>query len=100
MKLGKLKMPEKKKLSLADLENEDQGTLEAHEKNESPDEEASEAPEMEAKEEEMGLEQDPSKELEMISDDDLLAELKKRGLMGKLDEEPGQEQAAEEEEQI
>lgn len=86
-KLGKLKMPMPKKQEEMDMGDEgmDYDTMEAHEKDESPEEEPSEAQEMEAKEEEMGLEKEPS-ELAKIPDEELMAEIQKRGLMNKMEE--------------
>lgn len=85
-KLSKLKMPERKKPDLAELESEDsmemeepeELALEGAEEQDSLDAELPEAPA-------------PS-DLDSLSDDELLAELKKRGLMGKLDEEKSEDE--------
>lgn len=74
-KLDKLKMPEKKPMA-ADLADEAPESADLEEG--SPEEEAAEAP---------AEEQAELSELDQVSDDDLLAEIKKRGLMAKLDEE-------------
>jgi hypothetical protein len=95
-KLKKLKMPAKKGEEMEGMEM----ATEAHDED---------APELAAAEEEMGMsldkdmeEGEPAEhkakvmgsELEALSDDELLAELKKRGLMSKLAEE-GEEEADE-----
>lgn len=88
MKLDKLKMPEKKGNKLFSPKglvnqndpSEDQlNEGDMGEEEGSPSEEASESPEEEAQEA-------PNAELEHVSDDDLLSEIKKRGLMDKLNE--------------
>lgn len=102
-KLKKLKMPAKKGAEEAEME----GMEEMH------SEEGEDSPELAAKEEELGMDLDQDMEegespehkkkvlgkssaaLEAVSDDDLMAELKKRGLMSKL----GEEEAAEGEEE-
>lgn len=84
MKLDNLKMPERKK-KLSEMDMKDMSPAEG-----SPEEEASESPEEEAKEGDMGEPANPA-DLEMISDDDLLAEIKKRGLMAKLEGQPHDE---------
>lgn len=76
-RLDKLKMPEKKKMDVSELEMEL-----------SP-EEGSE-PEMEMSEEEMPAQSDSPEQgaaidLSSVSDDELKAELEKRGLMGDLE---------------
>lgn len=68
--LNKLKMPMKKPMDLAELK--DQGADEAPAEG-SPEEEAMESPAEEAQE---------MSQLDQVSDEELLAELKKRGLMG------------------
>lgn len=75
MKLSKLSMPMKKKPMDPNMDSSmEEG---------SPEEEASESPEEEGREQDMGM--DASKALEGVSDDDLMAELKKRGLMDSMD---------------
>lgn len=80
-KLSKLKMPKREEISMEEL---DMGP----------------APEMEG-EGEMGMESEmPKQEPSMladISDDDLLAEVKKRGLMSQLEEMSPEEMARDEE---
>lgn len=86
-KLNKLKMPEKKKpMNMAAL-----GA------NESSSEDEEEAAPMDLEEEGMVEESENSSmlpELEAVSDEDLMAELKKRGLLGKLDESEAEEEAS------
>jgi hypothetical protein len=82
-KLGKLKMPEKKDMEMAELDTESSDEL--------PPEDADLAAEGDMVAEEMGPESNP--QLEMISDDELLAELKKRGLSSQLDEMPMDDEA-------
>jgi hypothetical protein len=83
-KLDKLKMPEKKPMMSRD-------EMMAQEDSETPEEEAAESPEEQAQEDEMGTEKHAqSDELTMISDDDLMAEVKKRGLMSKMSPEEEQ----------
>lgn len=83
-KLKKLKMPAKEEIDVAEL---DMGM-----------------PEDEMGGEEMmaeGTEEEAAPSMDMladISDDDLLAEVKKRGLMGQLGEGEGEEEEGEEEE--
>jgi hypothetical protein len=79
-KLDKLKMPEKKPMM-----NESADAEEG-----SPEEEANESPEEEAQEQDEGK-GDASDELKMVSDDDLMAEMKKRGLMAKMMNNPDDE---------
>lgn len=81
-KLAKMKMPERKdeKIDLMDLSAPEEG---------SPEEEAQESPEEEQQEMDMGEEapekmKQPSQDLEQASDEDLLAEIRKRGLMKEL----------------
>ena len=83
-KLGKLKMPKREEINLDEL---DMGS------EESPEYEASESPEEEgAESEEMEASEHPG-ELKAVSDEDLLAEVKKRGLMSQLEAETGDESA-------
>lgn len=88
MKLKKLKMPPKAEISTDELDMGPMGDMEGEMAGESEGEvgEAPEAPEA-APEESM---------LADVSDDELLAELKKRGLMGKLEGE-GEEESEDEE---
>jgi hypothetical protein len=92
-KLGKLKMPEKRgnEMELDDLGPEE---MMEHEMAEGEGEEGLESPEFQAKEEEYGTEMhgEGAPGLERVSDDELLAELKKRGLSAKLEEEEGEEE--------
>lgn len=74
-KLSKLSMPEKRKDEM-DLEEMDLGS----------EEEMPMAEEEEMAGEELSMEEGPASDLEAISDDDLLAEIKKRGLMSQLSE--------------
>lgn len=92
-KLGKLKMPEKR-MGEMDLEDLGPEEMAAHEVGETEEEEAAESPAYQTKEEEYGIEMhgEGAPGLERISDDELLAELKKRGLSAKLDEEEGEEE--------
>ena len=81
--LKKLKMPKPKEMELDELDLPS-------------DEESSEAPEAleEAEGEEMAEESaEEAGELEAISDEDLLAEVKKRGLLSQMDKEMGEESA-------
>lgn len=90
-KLKKMKMPEKKGMEMEGMEM----ATEAHEED---------SPELAAQEEEYGMDLDQdmeagespehakkvlgeAPELEAVSDDELMAELKKRGLMSKMAEE-------------
>lgn len=85
-----------------DLDLED---LKRMEMEEGPEDEAKESPEFQAMEDALGLEmhdeEKPSKSMKKmeplkgISDDELMAELKKRGLMSKMEEE-GEEEESEE----
>ncbi len=79
-KLKKIQMPQSDKFSLDELLSS-----EGEEKSEEGQE--SESPEMEPSE-------GPSSPLEQVSDDELMAEMKKRGLMSEMDEsgEPSEEQ--------
>lgn len=92
-KLSKLKMPEKRANEM-DVEDLGPEELMEHELAEGEGEEAKESPEFQAKEEEYGIELhgEGSPGLARVPDDELLAELKKRGLMSKLDEEEGEEE--------
>lgn len=87
-KLKKMKMPEKKGLDLSEMEDMPMGE---------------ESPELEAKEEDLGMDLDKDmeagepaehadkamgEELAHLSDEQLLAELKKRGLMSEIEEAP------------
>lgn len=98
-KLAGLKMPAKKELDVSELEK-DEGSPE-EEAAESPSEEASEdSSGLEGSEEDMGMDIDGDQEagesadhkqmadLESCSDEDLLSEIKKRGLLSKL--QPGE----------
>lgn len=81
--LKKLKMPKPKEMEMDEL---DLGPESAEEEaSESKAEEGAESPEEESAEH-------PG-ELEAISDEDLLAEVKKRGLMSQLESETGEESA-------
>lgn len=93
-KLGKLKMPESKKMDMSELES-DAGEMEFA-GDEAPSDEKSE--EFAAEEDMEFPEEKPAGagDLEALSDEDLLAEVKKRGLMAQL--EKGSEPASGEEE--
>jgi hypothetical protein len=82
-KLAKLKMPAKrgneKDLDLSQLD--ESSPEEDSELPESPAEDGEEMAELDAP-----LEGAPSSELEAVSDDDLMAEIKKRGLLSQLEE--------------
>lgn len=80
-KLGKLKMPKREEINLDELDMGD--------KEESPEEEAAESPEEEKMEDESA--EKHTDELKSVSDEDLLAEVKKRGLMSQLEKETGDE---------
>lgn len=94
-KLDRLKMPGKRK--------DDEGLMaemQAAEDAEQPGDEEAESPEYQAKEDEMGIEEhddageghgEAGASLEQASDDELMAELKKRGLMSKLEGGQGEE---------
>lgn len=85
--LKKMKMPKPKELDTSELDSLESDEIESpeYETKESPEEEGAESPEEEAAEH-------PG-ELEQVSDEDLLAEVKKRGLMSQLEHEEGQESA-------
>jgi len=83
MKLKKLSMPKPKEFDLGEMDSAEESP--EYEASESPEEEGAESPEEEASEH-------PG-ELEKVSDDDLLAEVKKRGLMSQLEKETGEESA-------
>lgn len=91
-KLGKLQMPKREEVDMSELDME-AGPEESpeYEMAESPEEEGSESPEVEGKEHGGG-------ELAKVADEDLIAELKKRGLMGKLAEEGDMDLEAEDSE--
>ena len=80
--LKKLKMPKPKSFEMEELDME-----------ESPDEEAAESPEEEAAESPEEEKREHEGDLSEFSDEDLLAEVKKRGLMSQLEEETGEESA-------
>lgn len=82
-KLGKLKMPGKRDELEMPADEMDASMEEG-----SPEEEASESPEEAAAE---GDDSSAGQELAHLSDDDLLAEIKKRGLMSKLQDKGEQE---------
>lgn len=79
-KLGKLKMPGKREE--LPMPKDEASDLEEG----SPEEESLESPDEEAAELDAGAPEDnqPNDQLDSISDDELLAEIKKRGLMSKL----------------
>lgn len=80
--LKKLKMPKPKSMDTSELDYME----------ESPEEEAAESPEMEAVEGPEGeKEEKHSSVLASASDEDLLAEVKKRGLMAQMEKETGEE---------
>lgn len=81
MKLGKLKMPEKKKPNLAQLDEQPMDMEMSEDEAPMGGEEALAG---EAEAGEMADEAAAPAELDMVSDDDLMAEVQKRGLMGKL----------------
>lgn len=81
--LKKLKMPKPKEMSTDEL---DLGP-------ESTEEEAAELPEEEGAETEAEESAEHPGELSSLSDEDLLAEVKKRGLMSQLEKETGDESA-------
>lgn len=81
--LKKLKMPKPKEMEMDDLDFSPESAEE--EASESPEEEGAESPEEEPAEH-------PG-ELEKVSDEDLLAEVKKRGLMAQMEKETGDESA-------
>jgi hypothetical protein len=80
MKLSKLRMPEDKKSSDLDLSELDMGSDQPDEG--SPEEEAAESPDQEDQEAKKGSDQ-----LAHVDDEELIAEIKKRGLMDKLKQE-------------
>lgn len=86
-KLSKLSMPKREEVDMSELEME------------AGPEEGAEGPEMEVELEAEGSEK-PSEgaELADVADEDLIAELKKRGLMGKLAEEGDMDLEAEDSE--
>lgn len=89
-KLGKLQMPKREEVDMSELD------MEA-----GPEEDA-EGPEMEleleAGDSEAGEKPSEGAELADVADEDLIAELKKRGLMGKLAEEGDMDLEAEDSE--
>lgn len=90
MKLKKLKMPAKAEISTAELDMEEmpEGPKMAGEMEGEGEGEMGESPEAAP----------GSDMLADFSDDELMAEIKKRGLMGKMGEEEGEEMESEEEE--
>lgn len=82
LKKLKGKMPSKPEDMGLDLEE-----MKKMEEEEGPGDEEAESPEFQALEDEMGVEKHSKEgmDLEGISDDELMAELKKRGLMGKME---------------
>lgn len=95
-RLAEMKMPEKKKLKLDELAGHDEGSPE-EESLESPEEEAQEPDAQEldsASAPEDSMEMPPEHEapagaddqLAQASDDDLMAEIQKRGLLKQLEE--------------
>lgn len=85
-KLGKLQMPKREEVDMSELDMEHPSGEESpeYEASEGADVEAKEGPSTEAKEH-------PGGDLADVADEDLIAELKKRGLMGKLAEEGASE---------
>lgn len=87
-KLAKLSMPRKGAEEL-DLEE-----LLAKEESEAPEDEAMESPEEQEMEDEMGIEKherpDSNPALASVSDEELLAELAKRGLSAEAEKEPSE----------
>lgn len=85
-KLGKLKMPMDHGMDLSDLHDDESSEHDASEG--SPEEEASESPEEEQAEQDAGEGDEAGSEhqayLDKCSDDDLMAEVRKRGLMAEL----------------
>lgn len=81
-KLSKLSMPKRDEVDMSELDMEHPAGEESpeYEASEGMDVEAGESPETEAKEH-------PGGDLADIADEDLIAEMKKRGLMSKLAEE-------------
>lgn len=93
-KLGKLQMPKREEVDMSELDMEAGPSGEEspeYEMAESPEEEGGESPAIEGKEHGGG-------ELSKVADEDLIAELKKRGLMGKLAEEGDMDLEASDEE--
>lgn len=82
--LKKLKMPKPKAIETDELDMA---------MEESPEEEAAESPEEEAAESPEEEKKEHPGELEAVSDEDLLAEVKKRGLLSQLEKEVGDESA-------
>lgn len=82
--LKKLKMPKPKEMETDELDLP---------MEESPEEEAAESPEEEGMESPEEEKAEHPGELEKVSDEDLLAEVKKRGLMSQLEKETGEESA-------
>ena len=83
--LKKMKMPKPKQIALDEMEMGDEVADEMA--DEMGDEMADEEMEME------GEEGEEESELSALSDEELLAEVKKRGLMSQLEEEEGEESA-------
>jgi hypothetical protein len=83
--LKKLKMPKPKSLDTSELDMEEMP-------EETPSEEMGEG-EAEQSSEDEGMEKHVGPELKAVSDEDLLAEVKKRGLMSQLESETGEESA-------
>jgi hypothetical protein len=84
--LKKMKMPKPKEFDVSELDMEESDV-------ESPEYEASEPQEEEMDESaEKESDEQPS-ELEQVSDEDLLAEVKKRGLLSQLESETSEESA-------
>jgi hypothetical protein len=94
MKLKKLKMPPREEIDMAELDSNSDGSM-GLEGEPMGDEMMGEA---EGESMEPGKEGPAADMLADFSDDDLLAEVKKRGLMGQLGEEGAEEMEAEDEE--
>ena len=86
--LKKLKMPKPKSLDTSELDMSEMDEM----PEESPEEEAGESKAEQASEDE-GMEKHTGPELKAVSDEDLLAEVKKRGLLSQLESETGEESA-------
>ena len=95
MKLKKLKMPPREEIDMAELDMGPEGDMGPESDMSMGDEMIGEA---EGESMEPGKEGPAADMLADFSDDDLLAEVKKRGLMGQLGEEGAEEMEAEDEE--
>ena len=87
-KLKAMKMPEKR-MNEKDMEMPMDEDMPEEEMEETPEEEKNESHEEQMKEMEDGTEMHPNTAASQLSDDDLMAEIKKRGLLKELEKDDG-----------